>query len=153
MARNEIDIAAPPSAVYDVLIDANCYPSWVVGAKDVRDVDDDWPAIGSRFHHSVGFGPLTLKDSTRIVETVPAERLVLEVRARPAGKGKVTLDLEPAGGGTHVVMDEVVISGPALRLPDVLVDPAIKTRNAESLRRLKQLSEERGGNGARSGCD
>ena len=144
MARNEIDIAAPPSAVYDVLLDPTCYPGWVVGAKDIRDVDEEWPEIGARFHHSLGVGPLTLNDSTKILEKVAGERVVLEVRARPAGRGKVVLDLEAAADGrTHVVMEEVVISGPASLLPGLLIDPAMKTRNAESLRRLRRLSEER----------
>lgn len=143
MARNEIDIAASPSAVYDVLLDPTCYPGWVVGAKDIRDVDDEWPEVGARFHHCVGVGPLTVKDSTKILDRVDARRVVLEVRARPAGRGKVVLDLESTDAGTHVVMEETVISGPASFLPAVLVEPAMRTRNAESLRRLKRLSEER----------
>jgi uncharacterized protein YndB with AHSA1/START domain len=43
MSRNQIPIAAPPEAVFEVLDDAEAYPRWVVGARRMRRVDPDWP--------------------------------------------------------------------------------------------------------------
>ena len=53
-----------------------------MGCKDIRAVDDGWPAEGSAFHHRVGLGgPLTVADSTKVVALVTPTLLVLEVRA------------------------------------------------------------------------
>ena len=71
----------PPEAVWDVLADPGNYGYWVVGSKVIRDADPDWPAPGSRFHHTVGFGPFTVSDHSEAIEaerphriTPPAER-------------------------------------------------------------------------------
>ncbi|MFL6157733.1 MAG: SRPBCC family protein, partial [Marmoricola sp.] len=60
------DISSPGQGVWDVLSDGWLYPSWVVGAARMRDVDASWPAVGSRLHHSVGNWPLLLDDSTEV---------------------------------------------------------------------------------------
>ena len=64
-AENEIEIDAPPEGVWEVLANPESFDDWVVGAKDVRDADDAWPAVGSRLHHSSGVGPLTIDDGSR----------------------------------------------------------------------------------------
>ena len=40
-AENEIEIDAPPERVWEVLANPESFDDWVVGAKDVRDADDD----------------------------------------------------------------------------------------------------------------
>lgn len=139
MAMNEIHIEAPPDRVFEVLSTAELYPQWVVGAKEVRAVDDNWPEPGSKFHHSVGLGPYELEDNTKVLELDPPRRLVLEARARPVGRAKVQLLVEPDGSGTRVRMVEDVLSVP--NLVRRLLEPAMHTRNEESLRRLSQLCE------------
>ena len=52
----------PPEAVWDVLAEPGSYGYWVVGSKAIRDADPDWPAPGSKFHHTIGFGPFTVAD-------------------------------------------------------------------------------------------
>ena len=59
----------PPEAVWDVLADPGEYGYWVVGSKVIRDADPRWPEPGSRFHHTIGFGPFTLDDHTVALET------------------------------------------------------------------------------------
>ena len=54
----EREIAASADDVWAVLEDGWLYPTWVVGASRMRDVDDNWPEVGSRLHHSVGNWPL-----------------------------------------------------------------------------------------------
>src|SRR5947209_6120364 len=56
MAYASREIAASTADVYAVLIDPRSYPSWLPGAEGIREVDADWPAPGSRFHHRVRFG-------------------------------------------------------------------------------------------------
>jgi uncharacterized protein YndB with AHSA1/START domain len=143
MARNERLIPASPERVFAVLSDPYAYARWVVGSEKIRDADEGWPAVGTRFHHRVGWGPLKIEDHTEVVSVDPPHRLVLHAKARPLGTARVTLELERRGGGTLVTMIEdagdpltkVVFFG----LTHVLV----RGRNEESLRRLEQLATAR----------
>ncbi|HEX5990809.1 MAG TPA: SRPBCC family protein [Solirubrobacterales bacterium] len=83
MARNRVHIHAGPAEVFAVLSDPERYPEWVVGAAGFRDEDDEFPAVGSRFHHKVGSWPIGLKDYTEVLEAEPPDRLVLKAKARP----------------------------------------------------------------------
>jgi uncharacterized protein YndB with AHSA1/START domain len=141
MARTTTRIAATPDRVFAVLADAWTYERWVVGCEEIRDVDDGWPAPGATFHHSVGLGPVTVRDTTTVIEADPPRRLVLRARARPTGVACVELDLAALDGGTEVVMLERPVSGPPALLHNPLQDRLIHHRNEESLRRLKQLAE------------
>src|SRR4051794_36330468 len=145
MARNEIVIDAPPEQVYDTLLDANAYPKWVVGAKHIRDVDRGWPRRGTRFHHRIGAGPATLADSTKLLDKEPNKRVVLEVRIRPLGVGKVRLDLKPKRRGrkTKVVMTEDMTRGPVSWIRSPIRNGLITARNTVSLRRLRRLVASR----------
>jgi len=144
MATNHAEFDVPPEQVWAVLADPESYAHWVVGSKHIRGADPDWPAPGTRFHHTVGVGPLELDDNSEVLEARPPERLVLRVRARPSGTANVVLELHPNGDGTSVVMDEYPVSGLAQLLHNPLQDKLIHRRNTESLRRLKHLSENRG---------
>jgi uncharacterized protein YndB with AHSA1/START domain len=142
MARTTTRIAATPDRVFAVLADAWSYERWVVGCKRIREVDDGWPAPGATFHHSVGLGPVTVRDTTTVIESDPPRRVVLRARARPAGVARVEVELAEADGGdTEVVMHERPVSGPPALLRNPLQDWLIHRRNDESLRRLKQLAE------------
>jgi uncharacterized protein YndB with AHSA1/START domain len=147
MARNEIMIDAPPAQVYEVLLEPSAYPKWVVGAKQLRGVDRRWPRTGARFHHKVGAGAVTLNDSTKLLEKKENRRVVLEVRIRPAGVGKVAIDLKPRRRGrrTKVVMTEDLTRGPASWVRRPIRSAAISARNAISLRRLRRLVASRAG--------
>ncbi len=149
MARNEIVIDAPPEKVYETLLDPGAYPKWVVGAKQLRGVDSKWPRKGARFHHTIGAGPVTLDDSTKIIDTKPNRRVVLEVRIRPVGVGKVAIDLKPKRRGrkTKVVMTEDLTRGPASWVLRPIRTAAISGRNTISLRRLRRLVASRAGSG------
>ena len=99
MSTNRRFIPTPPETVWRVLADPESYAYWVVGSKRIRAADPSWPAAGSRFHHTVGFGPFTVDDHTESVADEPPRRLELRAKARPLGLAEVILELEPAGGG------------------------------------------------------
>lgn len=142
MAVIHTDILAPPERVFDTLLDAWRFADWVAGAKQVRDVDEDWPAVGSSFHHTVGVGPLALNDHTAIRVLEPPRRLVLEAKARPPGVVRVEFVLQARDGGTRLRMDERALAGPARWLvPPPVFDALVTMRNRETLRRLKRLVE------------
>lgn len=144
MARNRIHIEAEPEAVFAVLADPGRYPEWVVGANEIRDYDRSFPEPGSRFHHEVGPGAVTLSDHTEVLEVEPPRLLVLQAKARPLGTARIALELSASAGGTEVLMDERPgdrVTSHLARNP--VADGLLKLRNAESLSRLKRIAEGR----------
>jgi uncharacterized protein YndB with AHSA1/START domain len=143
MARNERLIPASPERVFAVLSDPDAYGDWVVGSDAIRDADDTWPEVGSRFHHRIGLGPLKVDDHTEVVDMEPARRLKLHAKARPLGTAKVELDLERRGGGTLVTMTEDAGDPLTRLLFNPLTHYLVRRRNDESLRRLEALATAR----------
>jgi uncharacterized protein YndB with AHSA1/START domain len=137
-------IDATPAQVFAVLADGWLYPSWVVGASRIRDVDEAWPQVGAQLHHSFGVWPLVVDDTTEVLECDPDRRLVLQARGWPAGEARVELRLEADGPASCLVtMAEDATHGPGTLIPSVLRQPPIKLRNTESLKRLAFLAEGR----------
>jgi len=143
MARNRVYVDTPPERVFEVLSEPANYPHWVVGGREVRDADENFPEAGSKFHHRVLLrGPLGVPDHTEVIAADPPHRLVLHAKARPLGTARVELGLAPEGAGTVVTM----VEGPGDSLTRLLfliplADLALRGRNTESLARLKRLSE------------
>lgn len=141
MAVTTLHLDQPPAAVFAVLSDPWKFADWVVGAKKIRAVDDTWPALGSRFHHRFGVGPLTVDDSTVLEQYEPPWTMVLRARARPTGVARVQLRLVgTADGGTDVEMTEHPVSGFAARVHNPALDALVVARNRRSLRRLEKLA-------------
>jgi uncharacterized protein YndB with AHSA1/START domain len=143
MAVNEIEVAAPPETVWDVLADPQAYAEWVLGTKRIRGADDGFPAEGTRLYHTIGAGPLSLSDWTRVVESEPPRRLVLDARLGPLGAARVVIELYERDGGTRVVVAEQGTRGPNVVLSRA-GDVALRGRNRWSLDRLRDLAERRG---------
>ena len=110
-------MAVPPSAVWDVLADGWLYPVWVVGAARMREVDDHWPAVGARLHHSVGIWPVLIDDNTEVLESEPDQLLRLRTRGWPAGEAEVVIRLAAVGAGTEIAIDEDAVDGPGSLRP------------------------------------
>ena len=143
MATTDITIDAPAHAVYESLLDAWTYEVWVGGAKTIRDVDPAWPAPGSRFHHSIGAGPLSTRDETRMIRHAKDQLVELEVHLWPIGEGIVRLELADLGDRTHVTMSEDFVSGPAAWANNTVQQLMIRLRNDVSLDKLKTVVEQR----------
>ncbi len=149
MAVTKMPIDGTPAEVFALLANPYTYEHWVVGCDDIRGVEGEWPAVGSVFHHTVGAGPIKVKDTTKVLEVEPDRRLVIEARARPAGVAKVTFTLEPQEGGTLVTIEEHPVRGVAKTIHNPGQDMLIHLRNAETLRRLDQQVRERRANAGR----
>ena len=83
MAFTSREMRASAARAFSALVDVETYPDWLIGAGEVRDVDDAWPAAGSTFKHVVGVGPFRIPDNTEVLEIHDGELLRLKVRARP----------------------------------------------------------------------
>lgn len=138
----------PPEAVWDALADAGGYGYWVVGSSEIRDADPRWPQPGSRFHHTVGIGPLKVSDHTESLEARRPSLLRLRAKARPLGTAKVTLTMTPRDGGTCVRMTENPDGLTAMLTFNPLMQLLVKGRNAESLMRLEELALRQAGKSA-----
>ena len=129
--------------IFSVLRDGWIYPVWVVGASRMRDVDNGWPAPGTKLHHSFGIWPLVIDDTTEVLEIEPDRRLVLEARGWPVGKARVEITVQPDGDDSLVSIAEDVTEGPARLVPEPIRLAGMDVRNRESLRRLAYLAENR----------
>jgi uncharacterized protein YndB with AHSA1/START domain len=141
VARNEIFISASPREVFELLSDPRTYEHWVPGSRLIRAADREWPAEGAAFDHTSGHGPLGAEDHTSVCAVLEPVMLELRANARPIGAANVTIYLQPEGNGTRVLM----LEEPAIRALSLLIGPIghglMRLRNAEALRRLKDLAE------------
>lgn len=143
MSTTTRTVSATPEQVWEVLADGWLYPLFVVGASRMRDVDESWPAVGARLHHSVGTWPLLIDDTTEVLEVEEGRRLLLKARGWPAGEAHVDISLRPDGDATVVTMEEDATAGPGVLVPKPLRDAQLHWRNVEALRRLAFLVEGR----------
>lgn len=143
MSTTSRPVSATPDQVWSVLADGWLYPLFVVGASRMRAVDEGWPAVGSRLHHSVGLWPLVVDDTTEVLEVEQNRRILLLARGWPAGQAHVEITLQPRGTDTIVTIVEQATAGPGALLPKVVQDPQLHVRNIETLRRLAFVVEGR----------
>ena len=143
MSTTTRSVSATPEQVWKVLSDGWLYPLFVVGASRMRDVDESWPAVGAKLHHSVGTWPLLIDDTTEVVEVEEGKRVLLLARGWPAGQAHVDISLEPDGDSTVVTITEDATAGPGLLVPKPLRDAQLHWRNVETLRRLAFVVEGR----------
>jgi uncharacterized protein YndB with AHSA1/START domain len=143
VATNERFMPVPPEAIWDALADPGNYGYWVVGSKLIRDAEPGWPAPGTKFHHTIGFGPLKVSDHTVVLESEPPRLLKLRAKGRPLMTATVTLELVPRQSGTLVRISERPDGVFAVLALNPLVHIATKLRNAESLMRLEELALRR----------
>ncbi|MFF1254971.1 SRPBCC family protein [Pseudarthrobacter sp. NPDC058329] len=130
----------PAADVWRVIADGWLYSGWVVGASRIRAVDDAWPQVGTRLHHSVGAWPLVINDSTRVTAAEPGKSLELVARGWPMGEAKVVITLQDQGGQCLVTIAEDAIRGPGRKVPKMMRDPMITVRNRETLKRLELMA-------------
>lgn len=131
----------PPEAVFRVIAEGWLFPSWIVGASRMRQVGDDWPAVGSQLHHSFGIWPLLIDDRTTVLEWDPPRHVVFQPKGWPLGEARVIIDVKPRGDGCVVRMREFAVRGPGALIPKPLLDLFLVPRNRETLHRLAYLAE------------
>ncbi|MGK5677905.1 SRPBCC family protein [Actinoplanes sp. URMC 104] len=144
MATVQRTVQAPPDQVFAVLADGWTYSDWVVGTAHIRDVDANWPEVGSELHHKAGPWPFSLHDSSTVLIMEPSRRLRLRAGLWPLGEAIVDVKLEPAGASaTRVTMHEQFERGPLLAARNKINDLVLHQRNVEALRRLADIAEHK----------
>lgn len=149
----ERTVDAPIDAVATVLADPRAYDGIVVGSRRIRWFDPSWPDPGARFHHTIGFGPIVVRDHSEVVEEDLPRSLRLLVHLRPFGSAEVEFRMAPRGDRTQVAVTEAPVSG-LLALgwspPAVAVT---RWRNARVLARLGDVAGGRARTMARGAGD
>lgn len=139
MATNTRETPAVPEHVWAVLVDPEKSSEWVVGAKEVRGSESNWPSKAARFHHTVGVWPFHLRDLTSVVESDRPDRLLLQAKVRPIGSARIALELSPSASGSQAAMTEEPSAPSIARMTRRLFDSVILVRTGEALRRLENL--------------
>ena len=143
MASVNVLVRRTPEQVWDVLSDGRAYAAWVLGTREIRAVDDGWPAVGSSIHYTVGWGPLALRGRTTVRAADPGRVLGLEADAGLLGTARIVLELSTWGEGTVVVLDEHPLTGTGSWLHNPVTDVVSLVRQEPMMRKLARLVEER----------
>jgi hypothetical protein len=143
VARTETIVHASPETVFAVLSDPRAYQRFVVGTKRVRRFDPRWPEPGTAIHHTVGVGPLAMRDETDSVECDPPDHLVVHPHIRPFVVTRTSFHLEARGDDTLLRVDEHAIGGPLAPVWPGPLDGLMALRNRLLVRRLGRLAEAR----------
>jgi len=141
MSTNVREMRCSPETVFDVLADGWLFPTWVVGASRMRNVDENWPQVGSALQHSFGAWPALINDETVVKEWDPPRRMVIRPKGWPIGEALVELDVKPRNTGCVVRIREKAVAGPGAFIPKSLLDLGLHARNVETLRRLAFIAE------------
>lgn len=141
MAISKRLIPVPVDHIFTVLSDAPRYASFVVGTKRIRHFDPRFPEENTAFHHTLGLGPLFLRDETRVVRVEPPTRLMLKAFMRPFAINEVDFRLTPQEERTLVTVEEHPVDGPATKIWSLPLDAVMWLRNKVLLRRLERLAK------------
>ena len=147
MTATTLDVAVAPAVLFDTLTDVEAYPEWLVGARHIRRTDDAWPAEGSGFDHTLGWGPVRIHDRTTVVRFAPPHELVLHARMGPLGAARVRFTVTASPDGSQLALEEEPTNGLTRALWNPLTRPVVGLgfwgRNAISLQSLRALVEDR----------
>ena len=144
MTEVRTTVSAGADRVFAELADGWAYVGWVVGASHIRDVEANWPEVGSKIHHKVGVWPLAVSDDTESLACEPGRRLLLQARGWPLGEATVEIVLEQRSESlTEVCIREAPSAGPGRWLDNPLLRLMLRMRNQETMRRLADRAEHR----------
>lgn len=143
MAVVNVLVQRSPEQVWDVLADGFSYAEWVVGTREIRAVDEGWPALGTNIHYTVGFGPLHLQGRTTVRHVEPGRHLGLEADGGPIGTARISIELLDWGEDTVVLLDEHPLRGPGYHFHNALSDAVLLLRGRPMVHNLARLVERR----------
>ena len=141
MSTNHRTLKCSPDDVFAVIANGWYFPTWVVGASRMRDVDRSWPHTGSRLRHSFGVWPALINDATTSLQWDPPRRAVMQPKGWPIGEARVVIEVEPHSAGCRVTIVENAVKGPGTLVPGILMNTLLFIRNIETLRRLAFMAE------------
>jgi carbon monoxide dehydrogenase subunit G len=141
--EREIDIAVPPEAVYEKVMDPGLLDDWVTIHAGLKDSPGRELKQGSELTQSLKLAGRRFDVHWRVVEDDCPNRVVWEGRGPAHSKAKVVYDFEANGGGTRFYYaNEYSLPGGFLgRLAGRAFSHTAAREADRSLERLKDLCE------------
>src|ERR1700722_3025966 len=96
-----IGIAAPPTRVWDIVIDPNCLGQWVTIHRRLLHADSGRPRVGYQMEQQIHLRGVSLDVHWELVECREQERAIWEGRGPARSRARTEYLLAPAGDGTR----------------------------------------------------
>ena len=126
--RLEIEIAAPPDAVWRVLSDLSSYAEWMADAESITFTSDQTRGVGTEMRVLTKVGPLHTSDIMTVNEWKEGHSIAVSHRGLVTGEGR----LEIFGDGTS----SILVWTEALRFPWWLGGPITAFLAGSVLKRI-----------------
>ncbi len=141
--EREIDIAAPPDVVYEVVMDPRRLGDWVTIHQSLEDAPEGQLERGSTLSQCLKLAGQRIKVRWTVVENDRAARVVWEGREPMRSKAKVIYELAPNGAGTRFsyTNEYDLPGGPVGRMAGPMVKRMTTGELDASLERLRGLVE------------
>ena len=142
--RAQIDIAAPPDAVYDVMLDPQRLHEWVTIHRKVNRADSGDPHEGYKMDQTLCLRHANFKVHWTLTEAQRPRSATWEGKGPAGSYARTSYRLSPNGAGTHFEYEnEFKAPGGFLgRAASRMVVGGVPAREAQrSLQRLKALLE------------
>jgi carbon monoxide dehydrogenase subunit G len=146
--QREIDIAASPEAVYDVVADPNCLGDWVTIQEELEEAPPGDLEAGSKLRQRMRVAGQRFRLSWTVVEADKPNRIVWDGRGPMGSTAKAVYELSGNGnGGTSFsYMNQYELpGGVAGRIAGRAIRAASGREADRTLKRLKKLVESRAG--------
>ncbi len=144
--EREIDIAAPPERVYDVLADPTCLGEWVTIQEELEEAPEGDLKTGSKLRQRMKVAGQRFRLSWTVVEADRPRRIVWNGQGPMGTKAKAVYELSPDGDGAtrfSYLNDYELPGGFAGKLAGRAVQAASGREADRTLRRLKALVERK----------
>lgn len=142
--EREIEIAAPPEKVYELIMDPRRLEDWVTIHDHLEDAPDGQLRKGSKLTQRLKLAGRKFNVRWDVVENEPQRRVVWNGRGPVRSHAKVIYELEPDGdGGTKFSYSNEydLPGGPLGRMAGGAVKRVTAKEVDGSLERLKKLVE------------
>lgn len=136
-------IAAPPQAVYDIVMDPRRLEDWVTIHQHIEGSPPSPLEIGSTLTQCLKLAGTKFNVHWRVVENDPCQRVVWEGRGPVASHARVEYRFDSNDGGTEFsyVNEYDLPGGPLGRFAGRAVSRVTQKELDGSLQRLRQLVE------------
>ena len=142
--RSEIEIAAPPERVWEVLIDPERRPQYNVSIVEVHDPSGPLDQVGSAYDAVAKVYGRRIEGRWEVTEVSPMRKIVQRGSGGAGANATVNGTIEPSGEGTRAAV-EVDYQLPAGFLGEVanklFVERSVERDVRHTLENLKELVE------------
>jgi len=141
--ERDIEIAASPEDVYEVIMDPRRLKDWVTIHRRLKEAPEGALREGSELRQTMKVAGQGFEVRWKVVEATRPSHVVWEGDGPMGTSAKVVYDLEPAGEGTHFsYLNEYELPGGALGSLAGRAVAGMAGRESEaSLEKLKALLE------------